>query len=104
MILATSGLQGVAIWRFLLYCDMSSTDGRLQKSPEFSADKNNNSPPDCFRQKKKGLMSPIVQLSYAGKNKQPPCPPQSIHQLNKFSKGIASREATSAQPLYARYD
>jgi len=31
MILATSGLQGVAIWRFLFYCDMSSGNGRLQK-------------------------------------------------------------------------
>ncbi len=39
MILATSGLQGVAIWRFLFYCDMSSTDGRLQNSPDFSPDK-----------------------------------------------------------------
>jgi hypothetical protein len=83
---------------------MSSTDGRLQKSPEFLPDKNNNSPPDCFRQKKKGLMSPIVQLSYAGKNKQPPSPPQSIDQLNKFSKGTGRRESTSAQPLYAQYE
>jgi hypothetical protein len=47
---------------------MSSKDGRLQKSPEFLPNKKNNSPPDCFRQKKKGLMSPIVQLSYGGKN------------------------------------
>jgi hypothetical protein len=39
MILATSGLQGVAIWRFLFYSDMSSTDGRLQKSPEFLPEK-----------------------------------------------------------------
>jgi hypothetical protein len=37
MILATSGLQGVTIWRFLFYCDMSSGDGRLQKSPDLLA-------------------------------------------------------------------
>jgi hypothetical protein len=34
MILATSGLQGVTIWQFLFHCDMSSGDGRLQKSPD----------------------------------------------------------------------
>jgi hypothetical protein len=39
MILATSGLQGFSIWRFLFYCDMSSGDGRLQKSRDFSPDK-----------------------------------------------------------------
>jgi hypothetical protein len=64
-------------------------DRRLQKSQEFLPEKNKNSSPDDFRQKKKGLMSPIVQLSYGGKNKPPaPCPPQS-NQLNKFSKGAA---------------
>jgi hypothetical protein len=39
MLLATTGLEGVSIWRLLFYCDMSSSDGRLQKSPEFSPDK-----------------------------------------------------------------
>jgi hypothetical protein len=37
MILATSGLQGVTIWQFLFHCDMSSGDGRLQKSPDLLA-------------------------------------------------------------------
>jgi hypothetical protein len=83
---------------------MSSTDGRLQKSQEFLPDKNNNSSPDCFRQEKKGLMSPIVQLPIAGKIKQPSSPPQSIDQLNKFSKGTTNPQSTSAQPLYAHYD
>jgi hypothetical protein len=52
---------------------MSSKDGRLQKSPEFLPNKKNNSPPD-FSPEKKGLMGPIVQLSYAEKNKQAPLP------------------------------
>jgi hypothetical protein len=85
MLLATSGLQGVSIWRLFFYCDMSSGDGRLQKSREFSPDQKKNSPPDDFRQKKKGLMSPIVQLSYLCGKKQTACPfcpppPQSINQ------------------------
>jgi len=49
MILATSGLQGVAIWRFLFYCDMSSGNGRLQKSPDLLARPKKNLP------RKKGL-------------------------------------------------
>jgi len=56
----------VAIWPFLFYSDMSSTDGRLQKSPDSSPEKKHNSPPDDFREKKKGLLSPIVELSYGG--------------------------------------
>jgi hypothetical protein len=39
MILATSGVKVVIIWQFLFYCDMSSGDGRLQKSPDFSPEK-----------------------------------------------------------------
>jgi hypothetical protein len=49
MILATSGLQGVAIWRFFIYCNMSSGDGRLQKSPDLLA-----RPKNKFCQEKKG--------------------------------------------------
>jgi hypothetical protein len=90
MILAASGLEGVAIWRFLFYCEMSSTDGRLEKLREFLPDKNNNSPPDCFRQKKNGLMSPIVQLSYAEANKQLPLPTR----MNPRIKQVFKRHST----------
>jgi hypothetical protein len=59
---------------------MSSGDGRLKKSPDFSLDKKKNSPPKEFSPQKKGLMSPSVELSYAKRNKplHPP-PPQSIN-------------------------
>jgi hypothetical protein len=48
----------VAIWPFLFYSDMSSTDGRLQKSPDSSPEKKHNSPPDDFREKKKRAVEP----------------------------------------------
>jgi hypothetical protein len=84
------GYQGVRFWWFLFYCDMSSMDRRLQKSQEFWPEKNKNWSPDDFRQKKERLNSPIVQLSYGGKNKSPTARPRpSIDQLNKFSKGTA---------------
>jgi len=59
---------------------MSSTNGSLQKSTDFSPDTKNNSPPDHFRQKKKGLMSPVVELSYA---KTTPAPAARPHPQNQ---------------------
>ncbi len=44
---------------------MSSGDGGPPKSPDFSSEKKRNSPPDDFSPGKKGLMSLIVELSYA---------------------------------------
>jgi hypothetical protein len=61
MILATSGLQGVTIWRFLFYSDMSSGDGRLQKSPDLLAR------PKKIAKKKRAEMSTVV-VSPALKN------------------------------------
>jgi hypothetical protein len=107
MILATSGLQGVSIWRFLFYCDTSSGDGRLQKSPDFLPDPKKNSPADGFSPGKKGLVSPIFELSNAKKRPPTPLINQSMNQLNKFPKGTALTgwsRVNQAHPLDAQCD
>jgi hypothetical protein len=53
---------------------MSSGDGRPQKSPDFSPEKKEIGHLTIFRQKKKGLMSLIVELSYAETTNKPKHP------------------------------
>jgi hypothetical protein len=82
---------------------MSSNDGRLQKSPEFLADKKKNSPPHWFRQKEKGLMSPIVQLSYAEKNKQLPLPTPINPSIKKVFKRHSTHRLVQSEPAPSHY-
>jgi hypothetical protein len=71
---------------------MSSGDGKLQKSPDFSPGKTKeNLPPDDFWPEKKGLTSPIVELSYAEKDK--PAMPCSAP-INESTKRVFKRHST----------
>ncbi len=48
------------------YCDMIFGGGKLEKLPDLSPEtEKNNRHLTIYRQKKKGLMSPSVELSYA---------------------------------------
>jgi len=58
---------------------------KTPKSTDFSPDTKNNSPPDHFRQKKKGLMSPVVELSYA-ETTTPPAPRRPQIQSMKLTR------------------
>jgi hypothetical protein len=89
MLLGTSGLQGVSIWRFLFHCDMSFGDGILLKLLDFSPEKKLNSPPDDFSPGKKWPMSPSVELSYAKENKPLHPPP-----INQLIKQVFKRQRT----------